>query len=76
MVLINFKATPEKSLAHGFWKGLGAPFMVFGSFATTIHIPKVEPVELPARMTKANSDLLGIAEDWNQAVSKYGKQEA
>lgn len=74
MAIINFQNSPKKSFIQGFWKGLGAPFMLFGSFSATVQMPKVDPVELPSRFGDAQGDLFAIGGDLNKALAKYDQQ--
>jgi len=60
MKIVDFSLLRKSSFARGFLKGLGAPYVLFGSFDVGIEIPAVDPV-IPS--TGLNQ---GSAGDWNR----------
>lgn len=74
MTLIDFNATPRKSFYRGFMKGLGAPFVLFGTFNAPV-LPEVMQVKSQAidPNVAIAGDWMRIGNDFHLAVVEYGK---
>ena len=60
MKIIDFSLSGRRSFARGFLKGLGAPYMLYGSFEVGVDVPNVAPV-LPS-----TGNNLGHVGDWDR----------
>jgi hypothetical protein len=76
MLLIDLKVSRKTAFASGFLKGLGAPFLLYGSFDAPA-LPSIDQVTLPKR----KNDREALAGDWEKvgcnirsAIEKYGKE--
>jgi len=57
--LINTSNSTKKVFINGFWKGMAAPVMLFGSFAAPERT-EVKPLQLVFK-----TDLEALSSDWN-----------
>ena len=74
MTLIDFTAEPKRAFFNGFLKGLGAPFVLFGSFTA----PGI--IDIPLIQASSVSNFEAMAGDWerigidmHRAVALNGK---
>ena len=75
MLIADFDDTPREAFVRGFWKGLGAPYLLYGEFDMP-PLPEIQAVDLP--LTDAQA---AIAQDWRKvgqdiraAVDAYAKK--
>ena len=78
MLIIDFSASAKQSFAKGFLKGLGAPFLLFGTFEGGQTPAKVEAVVLPGRQSfdAIAGDWAKVGIDIRSSAEKYGKETA
>ena len=73
--IIDFQNTPKEAFKRGFWKGLGAPVILFGEFGMDVPADAFRPQDLPKRRVgDARSDMQAVADDMWKAFSDYGQQ--
>lgn len=77
MVVIDFKDTKKQAFIKGFYKGIAAPLMLFGSF-TAPPLPEVKPIIPPHQGDEQalNGDWKTIGLDFNNAITKYGQESS
>lgn len=72
MLLINPKHSKTLAFKHGFLKGLGAPFLIFGNFSAPKAVA-IEPVVVP-EATGNGTDWLMVGRDIKVATQQYGEK--
>ena len=60
MPIVDFDDTPREAFVRGFWKGLGAPYLLYGEFELP-PLPDLPPLDLPLIDAQA-----AIAHDWRK----------
>lgn len=61
MLILNFNTTLRKAFSHGFVKGLAAPYLIYGSFAS----PAPQQVDI-VRVPEAQHPDGALAADWSK----------
>lgn len=67
---IDLTTTPRKAFFHGFWKGLAAPLMLFGSHSLPAQAQPGEFQPLPNRMTSPAQDWIRVGNSLRDAAKK------
>jgi hypothetical protein len=70
MTNIDLTTTPRKALLQGFWKGLAAPLMLFGSHSLPAQAQPGEFQPLPNRMSSQALDWVRVGNALRAAAKR------
>jgi hypothetical protein len=70
MTTIDLTTTQRKALLQGFWKGLAAPLMLFGSHSLPVQAQPGEFQPLPDRMSSPAQDWVRVGNSLRDAAKK------
>jgi hypothetical protein len=70
MTNIDLTTTPRKALLQGFWKGLAAPLMLFGSHSLPAQAQPGEFQPLPNRMSSQALDWVRVGNSLRAAAKR------
>lgn len=68
--IVNFSDTPRTAFVRGFWKGMAAPLMLFGSSAMPVEAQPMEFKPLPIRPSDPGQDWARVGDLLRAATSK------
>lgn len=74
MLVIDLTASQSTALSSGFLKGLGAPFILYGHFDSSVVIPAVTPVVPATGASGLAGDWKRIGRDMRSAIHLYGQE--
>jgi len=72
--VIDFASNRKSALLRGFMKGLGAPYILYGSFESFASIPSVDPIRPTTGSDGLAGDWTRIGRDVRVAIRQYGQE--
>ena len=72
MMIADFDATPRQAFLQGFWKGLGAPYLLYGDFEMP-PLPEISPVAVPTGDAALAGDWRKVGLDIRSAIDAYAQ---
>ena len=69
--LVDPTATKKDAFIRGFWKGMAAPMMLFGSFSLPAEARPIEFQPLPRRQAPEMSDWARVGQQLRSALKQY-----
>lgn len=74
MLILNFAAPARQAFRNGFQKGLGAPFMLYGTFTTPVPYAPITPVVPTTSPAGLAGDWQRIGNDLRSAITQHEQE--
>lgn len=68
---VNLKESQHTAFVRGFWKGMAAPVMLFGSTSLPVEARPIEFQQIPRRQSSPASDWVRVGDSLRAAVRRY-----
>jgi hypothetical protein len=69
-LIVNLKDTKKAAFIRGFWKGMAAPLMLYGTFDLPEQLKNRSFQELPKRLSSHGSDWVKVGNALRAAAKK------